>query len=114
MASEDVLKFIEIRDERELEAALAAGAHVIGVNNRDLETLEIDLATGERLVPLIPADRVAVFESGITSVADVERAAAAGADAVLVGSSISAAADPVKAVKALARVPHVGRTGASV
>ncbi len=105
---------VEIRDQRELEAALAAGAHVIGVNNRNLETLEIDLATGERLVPQIPADRVAVFESGVNTVADVERAAAAGADAVLVGSSISAAADPVAAVKALARVPRVGRLGAAV
>jgi indole-3-glycerol phosphate synthase len=104
---------VEIRDERELEAALAAGAHVIGVNNRDLETLEIDLATGERLVPMIPGDRVAVFESGIVSTVEVERAAAVGADAVLVGSSISAAADPVKAVEALARVPRVGRIGAA-
>ncbi len=102
---------VEIRDERELEAALAADAAIIGVNNRNLETLVIDLATGERLVPLIPADRIAVFESGVYGVAEVERAAAAGADAVLVGSSISAAADPAAAVRALAGVPSRSRAG---
>jgi indole-3-glycerol phosphate synthase len=98
---------VEIRDERELDAALAADARVIGVNNRNLETLAIDLATGERVVPLIPADRVAVFESGVYTPAEVARAAAAGADAVLVGSSVSAAQDPAAAVAALAAVPRV-------
>jgi indole-3-glycerol phosphate synthase len=102
---------VEIRDERELETAVESVALVIGVNNRNLETLEIDPAVGERLVPLIPADRVAVYESGVSSVADVERAAAAGADAVLVGSSISAADDPVAAVRALAGVARIGRRG---
>ena len=91
----------EVRDEWELETALEAGAPVVGVNNRNLETLAIDLAVGERLVPWIPADRVAVFESGVTSPADVARAAAAGADAVLVGSSVSGASDPTAAVAAL-------------
>jgi indole-3-glycerol phosphate synthase len=100
---------VEIRDERELEVAVESGAAVIGVNNRNLETLHIDLATGDRLVPQIPADRIAVFESGISTRADVERAAAAGADAVLVGSSISAAGDPTSAVGGLATVTRVGR-----
>lgn len=100
---------VEVRDERELDAALAADAQVIGVNNRNLETLVIDLATGERLVPQIPADRVAVFESGVSTAAEVARAARAGADAVLVGSSVSAAADPGAAVAALTAVPRVGR-----
>ena len=95
----------EVRDEWELDAALASGAPVIGVNNRNLETLAIDLATGERLVPQIPADRVAVFESGVVTPADVARAAAAGADAVLVGSSVSGASDPSAAVAALTREP---------
>ncbi|AHG90902.1 Indole-3-glycerol phosphate synthase [Gemmatirosa kalamazoonensis] len=103
----DVL--VEVRDERELETALSTEAAVIGVNNRNLETLAIDLATGERLVPLIPPDRVAVFESGVSTSAEVERAAAAGADAVLVGSSVSASADPTAAVRALASVARVGR-----
>ncbi|MGZ8376700.1 MAG: indole-3-glycerol phosphate synthase TrpC [Gemmatirosa sp.] len=100
---------IEIRDEWEMDAALAADAAIIGVNNRNLETLQIDLATGERLVPLIPADRVAVFESGVYGVAEVERAAAVGADAVLVGSSISAASDPAASVRALAGVARRDR-----
>lgn len=100
---------VEVRDEAELEQALSTEAGVIGVNNRNLETLEIDLATGERLMPLIPADRVAVFESGVSSVAEVERAAAAGADAVLVGSAISAAHDPAEAVRALGGVPRRAR-----
>jgi indole-3-glycerol phosphate synthase len=106
----DVL--FEIRDEWELEVAVSTEAAVIGVNNRNLETLAIDLATGERLVPLIPRDRLAVFESGVASAADVERAAAAGADAVLVGSSVSGAEDPVAAVRALAGVRRTGRRAA--
>jgi indole-3-glycerol phosphate synthase len=100
---------VEIRDERELEAALSTEAAVIGVNNRNLETLEIDMATGERIIPQIPPDRIAVFESGVRTVEDVERAAAAGADAVLVGSSVSASGDAVAAVQALARVARLGR-----
>ncbi len=99
----------EVRDEWELDAALAADARVIGVNNRNLETLAIDLATGERLVPLIPTDRIAIFESGVVSPAEVARAAAVGADAVLVGSSVSGARDPSEAVAALTREPRRAR-----
>ena len=100
---------VEIRDEAELERALDAGARIIGINNRNLETLEIDATTAERLLPSIPADVVGVAESGVRVRADVERYAAAGADAVLVGSSISAAAEPEAAVRALADVPRSGR-----
>jgi len=96
---------VEVRDERELAVALESGAPVVGVNTRNLETLAIDPATAELLIPMIPRDRVAVFESGISTRADVERAAACGADAVLVGSSISAAADASRAVSQLAGVP---------
>src|SRR5688500_14916710 len=92
---------IEIRDESELERALAAGARVIGINNRDLETLRIDPATAPRLLALIPPDVVAIAESGMTSAGDVEAVARAGADAVLVGSWVSAAADPAAAVRTL-------------
>lgn len=102
---------VEIRDERELAAALEAGARVIGVNNRDLETLAIDRHTSERVIPLIPPDCVAIAESGVRDAADVAAAARAGADAVLVGSSISAATDPAQAVRALAAVARVGRGG---
>jgi len=93
---------VEIRDEQELHRALAIGATVIGVNNRNLETLVIDPGTAPRLIPRIPDGCVAVAESGMTTVEDVRPAAAAGADAILVGSAISAAADPVAAVASLA------------
>jgi indole-3-glycerol phosphate synthase len=100
---------VEIRDEAELALALAAGATMVGVNNRNLETLVIDPATSERLIPLIPPGVIAVAESGVSSPADVRRYADVGADAVLVGSSISAAADPAAAVRALAAVPRQAR-----
>ena len=103
---------VEIRDEVELEAALAAGARVVGVNNRNLETLDIDTATCERLIPLIPHHLVAIAESGMRTAADVRRYAAAGADAVLVGSSISAAGDPAAAVRGLTGIARVARRGA--
>jgi indole-3-glycerol phosphate synthase len=103
----DVL--FEIRDEAELERALQIRGCAIGVNTRNLETLQIDPAVGERLVPLIPGDRVAVFESGISTRADVERAARVGADAVLVGSSLSKSASGVEAVAALAGVTRRSR-----
>ncbi len=83
----DVL--LEVRDERELEHALRVDHAVIGINNRNLETLVIDDAVSARLLPLIPADRIAVYESGVRTRADVERAASLGANAVLVGSSLS-------------------------
>jgi indole-3-glycerol phosphate synthase len=100
---------VEIRDEAELDRALEVGATMIGVNNRDLESLVIDPATAERLLPRIPAEIVAIAESGVKSRADVERYAQCGADAVLVGSSISAAADPTAATRSLAAVPRVAR-----
>ena len=102
---------VEVRDEAELELALSLGATMIGVNNRNLETLIIDPTTAERLIPRIPADVIAIAESGIATLADVERYAAVGADAVLIGSSLSAAADPVAATRALAAVPRVHRAG---
>jgi len=101
----------EVRDERELETVLGAGALMIGVNNRDLETLVIDAETAVRMLPRIPADRIAVAESGVRTRDDVARYAAAGADAVLVGSSISASADAAAAVRAIANVSRVGRGG---
>ncbi len=102
---------VEVRDEAELERALASGATMVGVNNRDLETLAIDADTSIRLIPLIPASVIAIAESGVRTRADVERYAAVGADAVLVGSSLSSAADPAAATRALAGVPRVSRAG---
>ena len=95
---------VEVRTLGELDRALAAGATVIGVNNRDLETLVIDPATAPALVPCIPAECIAVAESGMRTPVDLAPAAVAGADAVLVGSAISAAADPAAEVRALAGV----------
>lgn len=102
---------VEVRDERELERALDCDARVIGINNRNLETLEIDPTTSERLLPLVPAGLLAVSESGVASRADVQRVGDAGADAVLVGSSVSAAGDPSAAVRALAGVRKSARAG---
>ncbi len=100
---------IEVRSESELEAALSSGARVIGVNSRDLETLEVDATVIERLVPQVPAVVVAIAESGVRDRADVERAARVGADAVLVGSTLSTAGDAAAAVRNLARVTRRDR-----
>jgi indole-3-glycerol phosphate synthase len=102
---------VEVRGEDELERALAAGARLIGVNNRNLETLDVDPSTVDRLVPAIPSGVVVVAESGVRGRADVERAAMAGADAVLVGSAISAADDPTTSVRALTAVARRARRG---
>jgi indole-3-glycerol phosphate synthase len=101
---------VEVRDEGELDLALTLGARLIGVNNRNLETLEIDPDTSLRILPLIPADVVAMAESGVRSVQDVERLARAGADAVLVGTALSASSDPEAAVRSLTGVTRT--TGA--
>ena len=100
---------VEVRDDTELQRALEAGAEIIGINNRDLETLLIDPTTSERLLPKIPDGIVAVVESGISSMADVQRVGSLGADAVLVGSSLSSAEDPEALVRQLASVPRVRR-----
>ena len=100
---------VEIRSEGELVAALQVPGAVIGVNNRDLETLVIDDAIGRRLLPLIPSDRVAVYESGVRGVNEVQRASLAGADAVLVGSVLSSAVDGAEAVRTLTGVRRGGR-----
>ncbi len=92
---------VEAHDADELRRAVALGARLIGINNRDLRTLEVDLATTERLAPLVPADRLIVAESGISGRADVERLAPF-ADAFLVGSVLMRAERPAEASRALA------------
>ena len=82
---------------------------MIGINNRNLETLAIDDAVSARLLPLVPGNRSAVYESGVNSRADVERAAAIGADAVLVGSLLSSSEDGGAATAALVGVPRRAR-----
>ena len=95
---------VEVRDEVELALALGVPDAVIGVNTRDLESLIVDPHVAARLIPSVPEGRVLVHESGISSRADVERAAALGANAVLVGSAVSAAVDGDAAVRALTGV----------
>lgn len=99
---------IEVRSEEELETALSTSARMIGVNARDLETLVVEPEVVTRLLPLIPGDRVAIAESGVVSRGDVERVAACGAGAVLVGSALSLAPDPAALVRELASVPRRG------
>ena len=94
----DVL--VEAHDETEVRRAVALGAPLIGINNRDLRTLEIDLATTERLAPLVPTDRTLVAESGIATRADVRRLAP-HADAFLAGTALMRAAQPAAAARAL-------------
>lgn len=91
-AGVDVL--VEVHDERELERAVAAGATLIGVNNRDLATFTVTLATTERLAPRVPRGTLLVAESGIRSKADVQRMIQAGAHAVLVGEAFMERPDP--------------------
>lgn len=79
---------VEVHTPEELLVALDTEARVVGVNNRDLSRLEVDLSVGERLLPRIPGARIAVAESGISSPNDLHRLRAAGADAFLVGTSI--------------------------
>lgn len=97
---------VEVRSVVELDRALRAGARTVGVNCRNLETLEVDARVAESLMARLPSDVVGIWESGIGGPADVQRAAAAGADAVLVGSSVSGSADPEAAVRALTAVPR--------
>ena len=96
----------EVHSVDELDGAIAAGAAMVGVNNRDLDSFEVDLASGERVLRAVPRHLVAVSESGIESRADVERLAAAGADLVLVGTALVRLDDPRSAVHALCGVPR--------
>ncbi|WP_217921062.1 indole-3-glycerol phosphate synthase TrpC [Miltoncostaea oceani] len=92
---------VEVHDEDEVEAAVDAGAEVLGINNRDLHSLEVDLDTTFRLLADVPAGTVVVAESGITRHDDVERLERAGVDAILVGEALMRADDPVRAVREL-------------
>lgn len=95
---------VEVHDADEARRAVDSGARVIGVNARNLKTLEVDRGVFARLRPLIPAGAVAVAESGIRGVLDVQDYADAGADAVLVGEALVTDGDPAGAVGRFAAV----------
>lgn len=92
----DVL--VEVHDRAELEVALDSGAKILGINNRNLKTLEISLDTCRELLPEIPKDRIAVAESGIYHPEEVQELSALGAKAFLVGTALMKAPDPAQAV----------------
>lgn len=85
---------VEVHDEGEVQAALAAGARIIGINNRNLKTFKVDLQTSERLLPLLPDDVRTVTESGVRTAEDARRLRAAGAANLLVGEALMRAPDP--------------------
>lgn len=92
---------VEVHNEAELEIALKSTAKIIGINNRDLKTFEIDLATTGRLRPLIPSGRIVVSESGIKSRSDIEKMKRLGVDAVLIGETLMSAPDIAAKMKEL-------------
>lgn len=100
---------VEVHTENELRTALDAGASVVGVNSRDLDTFTIDTDAALRIVARVPPECIAVAESGMARQADVIRAAAAGADAVLIGTALSAAASPASLLEELTQVSRHAR-----
>jgi indole-3-glycerol phosphate synthase len=93
-AAAELDALVEVHTREEVSRALDAGARIVGINSRDLDTFRIDTRAAWAMVASIPAEVVAVAESGMATEADVEAAARAGADAVLIGTALSAAADP--------------------
>ena len=92
---------VEVHEEDEVKVAVEAGAEIVGVNNRNLKSLQVDPETALRLLPDIPAGTVVVAESGISHRDDVIRLGEAGVDAILVGEAFMSAPDPGEAVRAL-------------
>lgn len=97
----DMAVLVEVHDRRELDRALGLETRLVGVNNRNLRTLKTDLATADELVPLIPADRIPVAESGLRTPEDVRRMAAVGSRCILVGEHLMRQADVAKAAHEL-------------
>ena len=92
---------VEVHNEAELEVALGSGAKIIGINNRDLTTFEVDLNATERLKPLIPSDRIVVSESGIKSSGDMAKLRKWGVNAALIGEALMSAPDIAVKMKEL-------------
>jgi indole-3-glycerol phosphate synthase len=92
---------VEVHNEKEIETALATGARIIGINNRDLTTFTVDIETTSRLRPLIPGDRIVVSESGIKERRDIEKLQQLGINAVLIGEALMTAPDIAAKIKEL-------------
>jgi indole-3-glycerol phosphate synthase len=92
---------VEVHDETELGEALEAGAAIVGVNNRNLKTFDVDLQTSERLSKLIPDDRFFIVESGIHHRSDINRLLDAGADAFLIGEHFLTSPNPAQTLRGL-------------
>jgi indole-3-glycerol phosphate synthase len=92
---------VEVHDEEELERALEAGADVIGINNRNLDDMSVDLATTFELMPDVPAGKTVVAESGISGRAEIDELDRVGVDAVLIGGALMASPDPEAKVREL-------------
>jgi indole-3-glycerol phosphate synthase len=90
-----------VHNEKELEAALDAGAELIGINNRDLNTFEVSVATTERLAPLVPVGKPAVCESGIDSVEQIRQVESMGIHVFLIGESLMRAPEPGRKLREL-------------
>lgn len=106
----DMHALVEIHEPAELDRALAVDPTILGVNARDLRTLDVDAAGAARTLATVPPQVLAVGESAVARVDDVRAYAAHGADAVLVGEALVTAADPADAVTQFSRVPRTGRT----
>jgi indole-3-glycerol phosphate synthase len=92
---------VEVHTAAELERVLASGARIVGVNNRDLHTLEVRVETSLELAAMIPDERIAVSESGLRSSEELRKLRAAGFDAFLIGESFMRQADPGAALRRL-------------
>ena len=100
---------VEAHTAGEVDAAMAAGGEIIGVNSRDLDTFKLDPEGAWRLLHHVPRRKLAVAESAMHTLADVQRAAEAGADAVLIGTALSAAGDPAPFIREIRKVARRAR-----
>ncbi len=102
---------VEVHDEDEMELARRSGAGIIGINNRDLSTLRVDLDTSRRLIPAAPPGAVKVVESGIARPEEVRELYDLGADAFLIGETLVRSADPAGAIRRFRGIARITRAG---